>query len=82
MSKRTKRFEHEAARGESFLVGLALGVVGSLGSGFLFSAFGSSGVTGLNLWSLFVSVSGAVVALALYQAVASGHQELAVRHIH
>ena len=34
--------------------------------GFLFNLAGAPGVTGLNLWSLFVAVIGAVVFLVLY----------------
>jgi len=30
---------------------------------------GSTGVTGFNLWSLFVAVVGAVVVLVIYHAV-------------
>jgi len=38
--------------------------------GFLFNLVGSIGVTGFNIWSVFVSVIGAVVFLSLYHAVA------------
>jgi uncharacterized membrane protein YeaQ/YmgE (transglycosylase-associated protein family) len=37
--------------------------------GWLFTRFGASGVTGLNLYSLLVAVVGAVVVLVLYHAV-------------
>jgi uncharacterized membrane protein YeaQ/YmgE (transglycosylase-associated protein family) len=52
--------------GENLLFDLGLGCVGAVLGGLLFSLFGASGVTGLNLHSLIVSVIGAVVALALY----------------
>lgn len=55
--------------GEGFFLDIALGVVGALVGGFLFSFIGHEGVTGLNLWSLFVSVVGAVVVLLIYRAV-------------
>jgi uncharacterized membrane protein YeaQ/YmgE (transglycosylase-associated protein family) len=46
-----------------------LGVVGAIVGGFIFSAVGSTGITGLNLWSMFVAVVGAVVVLVVYHAV-------------
>jgi uncharacterized membrane protein YeaQ/YmgE (transglycosylase-associated protein family) len=64
-------------RGEGFFVDIILGVVGSLVGGFLFNAVGRNGVTGLNLWSVLVSVAGAVVVLVLYHAVV-GRRGLAV----
>ncbi|HUA19431.1 MAG TPA: GlsB/YeaQ/YmgE family stress response membrane protein [Bryobacteraceae bacterium] len=56
-------------RGEGFLLDIVLGVVGAVVGGWLFNRFGASGVTGLNLYSLFVAVVGAVVVLLLYHAV-------------
>jgi len=55
--------------GEGFFLDIALGVVGALVGGFLFNFIGHEGVTGLNLWSLFVAVIGAVVVLLIYRAV-------------
>jgi uncharacterized membrane protein YeaQ/YmgE (transglycosylase-associated protein family) len=55
--------------GEGFFLDIALGVIGALVGGFLFSLIGHEGVTGLNLWSLFVAVVGAVVVLLIYRAV-------------
>jgi uncharacterized membrane protein YeaQ/YmgE (transglycosylase-associated protein family) len=37
--------------------------------GYIFNAMGSIGVTGFNLYSLLVSVIGAVVVLFLYHAL-------------
>ena len=51
----------------------ALGVVGAFVGGGLFHLIGKAGVTGFNLWSVFVSVIGAVVVLAIYHAVARPH---------
>jgi uncharacterized membrane protein YeaQ/YmgE (transglycosylase-associated protein family) len=56
--------------GEGALVDILLGVVGAVVGGFLFNAFGAVGVTGFNIWSMFVAVIGAVVVLGLYHAVA------------
>jgi uncharacterized membrane protein YeaQ/YmgE (transglycosylase-associated protein family) len=54
--------------GGSLVVDLVLGIVGAVVGGFLFNQFGASGVSGLNLYSLLVSVIGAVVVLAIYHA--------------
>ncbi|HLW90619.1 MAG TPA: GlsB/YeaQ/YmgE family stress response membrane protein [Roseiarcus sp.] len=55
--------------GEGLFLDIALGVVGALVGGFIFSFFGAQGVTGLNIWSLFVAVIGAVIVLLVYRAV-------------
>jgi uncharacterized membrane protein YeaQ/YmgE (transglycosylase-associated protein family) len=52
--------------GEGILLDILLGIVGAIVGGFLFNLAGATGVTGLNLWSLFVAVIGAVVFLVLY----------------
>ena len=56
-------------QGQGFWLNIALGIVGALVGGFLFSLFGSSGVTGLNIWSIVVAIVGAVVVLLIYNAV-------------
>src|SRR5512132_1624419 len=38
--------------GEGFFLDIALGVVGAIVGGFIFSAFGASGITGFNLYSM------------------------------
>jgi uncharacterized membrane protein YeaQ/YmgE (transglycosylase-associated protein family) len=55
--------------GQGFWLNIALGIIGALVGGFLFSFFGSSGVTGLDLWSMIVAIVGAVVVLLIYNAV-------------
>jgi uncharacterized membrane protein YeaQ/YmgE (transglycosylase-associated protein family) len=55
--------------GEGIIVDILLGIVGAVVGGFLFNAFGASGVTGLNLYSLLVAVIGAVVFLMIYHAL-------------
>jgi len=57
------------SQGQGFWLNIALGIVGALVGGFLFSLFGSTGVTGLNMWSIVVAIVGAVVVLLLYNAV-------------
>ena len=53
--------------GEGFILDIVLGVVGAVVGGYLFTLFGSHGVTGLNLWSLLVAVIGAIVVLWVYR---------------
>jgi len=55
--------------GEGVLLDIVLGIVGAVGGGWLVSAFGMSQVTGLNVYSLIVSVVGAVVVLVLYHTL-------------
>jgi uncharacterized membrane protein YeaQ/YmgE (transglycosylase-associated protein family) len=56
--------------GEGLWLDIALGIVGAIVGGVLFSALGMQGITGLNLWSMIVAVVGAVVVLFGYHAVA------------
>ena len=56
-------------RGEGVLLDIVLGIVGAVVGGWLMNTFGSSGVTGLNLYSLLVAVVGAVVVLVVYHAI-------------
>jgi uncharacterized membrane protein YeaQ/YmgE (transglycosylase-associated protein family) len=55
--------------GEGFFLDIALGIVGAVIGGWLFSLFGMQGVTGLNIYSLIVAVVGAVVFLVIYHAI-------------
>jgi uncharacterized membrane protein YeaQ/YmgE (transglycosylase-associated protein family) len=55
--------------GEGVLLDIVLGIVGAFVGGWLFSSLGHSGVTGLNVYSMLVSVIGAVVVLVLYHAL-------------
>jgi uncharacterized membrane protein YeaQ/YmgE (transglycosylase-associated protein family) len=57
--------------GEGLLLDILLGVVGSMVGGSLFYLVGATGVTGLNIWSLLVSVIGAVVVLLCFHAFKS-----------
>ena len=56
-------------RGEGILLDILLGVVGAFAGGWLFHIFGAPGVSGLNLYSLFVAVLGSAVLLILYHAL-------------
>jgi len=55
--------------GEGVILDIVLGIVGAVVGGWLFNAFGHSGVTGLNIYSMLVAVAGAVVVLVLYHAL-------------
>jgi uncharacterized membrane protein YeaQ/YmgE (transglycosylase-associated protein family) len=55
--------------GEGILMDIVLGIVGALLGGWIFSALGHAGVTGLNLYSVFVSIVGAIIVLFVYHAI-------------
>ena len=59
--------------GQGFWLDIALGIIGALVGGFVFSLFGASGVTGLNIYSMIVAIIGSVVVLLIYNAV-MGHR--------
>src|SRR5215470_9520041 len=56
-------------RGEGIILDILLGIIGAFIGGWLFRIFGSTGVTGLNLYSLLVAVIGAVIFLIIYHAI-------------
>ena len=55
--------------GDGLVIDIVLGVVGAVVGGWLFNMFGMRGVSGLNLYSLLVSVLGAVAVLVVYHTV-------------
>ncbi len=55
--------------GEGVILDIVLGIVGAFVGGWLFNTFGHTGVTGLNIYSMFVAVVGAVVVLVLYHTL-------------
>lgn len=56
-------------RGEGVFLDIVLGIVGAVVGGWIFTQFGHGGVTGLNVYSTFVAVVGAVIVLVVYHAV-------------
>jgi len=56
-------------RGEGIGFDILLGIVGAVAGGVLFNALGARGVSGLNLYSLFVAVVGSVLFLVIYHAM-------------
>lgn len=53
-------------QGAGLVLDLALGIVGAIVGGFLFTQFGAAGVTGFDFYSIFVALVGSVVVLAAY----------------
>jgi uncharacterized membrane protein YeaQ/YmgE (transglycosylase-associated protein family) len=55
--------------GEGLVLDIVLGIIGAVVGGWLFATFGGTGVTGFNIYSMFVAVIGAVIVLLVYHAV-------------
>jgi uncharacterized membrane protein YeaQ/YmgE (transglycosylase-associated protein family) len=55
--------------GEGIFLDIILGIVGAVVGGWLMGFFGLGGVSGLNLYSIVVSVIGAVVVLFAFHAI-------------
>ncbi len=56
---------------QGILLDIVVGIVGAFVGGFIFNAFGASGVTGFNIYSILVAIVGAVVLLFIVKAVTS-----------
>ena len=56
---------------QGILLDIVVGIVGAFVGGFIFQAFGASGVTGFNIYSILVAIVGAVVLLFIVKAVTS-----------
>jgi len=57
--------------GQGVVLDIALGIVGAIVGGFLFTRLGAAGVTGFNLYSMFVAIVGAAVVLVVYHLLTS-----------
>jgi uncharacterized membrane protein YeaQ/YmgE (transglycosylase-associated protein family) len=55
---------------------IIVGILGGLAGGFLFGLIGQPGVTGFNVWSIFVAFIGAVVLIWVVRLV-NGNRRLA-----
>jgi uncharacterized membrane protein YeaQ/YmgE (transglycosylase-associated protein family) len=53
---------------QGFLMDVIIGIVGAFIGGFVMNLLGSTGTTGLNIWSIIVAVIGAVILLAIVKA--------------
>lgn len=51
------------------MANIIVGIIGAFLGGFLFGLIGGKGITGFNIWSLLVSVIGAVVLLGIINAI-------------
>jgi uncharacterized membrane protein YeaQ/YmgE (transglycosylase-associated protein family) len=54
--------------GEGMAMDIVLGIVGAVVGGFIANIMGFHGITGFDLYSILVSVLGAVVVLVVYHA--------------
>ena len=54
--------------GQGLLLDIALGIIGAVVGGFLFTTIGATGVTGFDLYSRLVAIVGAIVVLWAYHA--------------
>jgi uncharacterized membrane protein YeaQ/YmgE (transglycosylase-associated protein family) len=53
---------------EGVIMNIVIGIVGAVIGGWLMSFFGSTGVTGFNLYSFLVALLGAIVLIAIVRA--------------
>ena len=58
-----------AQRGQGCILNVVLGIVGAVVGGAMFTSIGGSGVTGFNVYSMFVAIIGAIVVLIIYHAI-------------
>ncbi len=70
-AKGEPELESERGRRDSGVVKrqFRMSIVGALAGGYLFQLAGSTGVTGFNLWSMFVAIIGAIVVLVIKHAI-------------
>src|SRR5262245_53154480 len=50
---------------QGLLLDIVVGIIGAFVGGFLFTSLGLSGITGFDIWSVFVAFIGAVVLLGI-----------------
>lgn len=60
-----------AGTNEGLLGNIIVGIVGAALGGFIMNAFGQSGITGFNIYSLLVAILGSVILLWIYRAFAN-----------
>lgn len=53
------------------IVTILIGMVGAVVGGLVVSLFGTTGVTGFNVWSILVATLGAIILLALFRVMAN-----------
>ena len=55
----------KTSRHQGLLMDIIVGILGAFIGGYLFEKFGETGITGFDIWSVFVAFTGAVVLLAV-----------------
>jgi len=55
--------------GEGLAMDIVLGIVGAVVGGFIANALGFHGITGFDLYSILISVLGAVIVLIVYHSM-------------
>jgi len=55
--------------GQGIVIDIVLGIIGAIVGGWLFGIIGHVGITGFNLYSMFVAVIGSVIVLLVYHAI-------------
>jgi uncharacterized membrane protein YeaQ/YmgE (transglycosylase-associated protein family) len=55
--------------GEGLIRDIILGIIGAFVGGWIFTMMGAAGVSGIDIYSIFVAVIGAVVVLVVYHAI-------------
>ena len=53
---------------QGIVTDIVLGILGALVGGFIFNTLGGSGLTGFNLYSLFVAVLGSILLISFRRA--------------
>ena len=62
--------------GQGVILDIVLGIVGAVVGGWVFAQFGYGGVDGFNIWSMFVSVVGAIIVLWIYHLITGQRRTL------
>lgn len=60
--------------GSGLLMNIIIGIIGAFLGGLIVSVLGGQGVSGFNIWSIFVSVIGAVVLLGIVRLFKGGNK--------
>ena len=55
--------------GQGCILNVVLGIVGACVCGYIFTSIGGMGITGFNLYSMFVAIVGAIVVLVIFHAI-------------
>jgi uncharacterized membrane protein YeaQ/YmgE (transglycosylase-associated protein family) len=56
-------------QGQGCILNVALGIVGACIGGLIFTSIGGQGITGFNVYSMFVAIIGAIAVLIAYHAI-------------